>query len=80
MNKEYLEVKNKIIRSLADYLGTDPEDIEDDFSLSEDLHMKPTDITDYSLTLSNMDIDASKLDFTQIDTVEDLVEAITEII
>lgn len=76
MNKEEQELKEKIKRKLADYLGIETVDIEDDFSLTEDLHMKPTDLTDFIQILSEMGINTDALDFTEIDTFSDLIEEI----
>ena len=76
MNKEEQELKDSIKKRLSEFLGIEPEDIEDDFSLTEDLHMKPTDLTDFTEILKEMDIDVNKLDFTEIETFSDLLEAL----
>ena len=73
MNQEK-ELAKKIKSALANYLGLEPEDISDDDSLTADLHMKPTDLTDFAESLENINIDTSKLDFTEIDTFSDLLE------
>jgi len=78
MNKEENDLKNKVRSKLASYLGIEPEDVEDDFSLSEDLHMKPTDLTDFSLILEKMDFNPSKIDFTEIETFEDLIDELLQ--
>lgn len=74
MNKEISEITNLIKRELSNFLGIDIEDIEDDFSLTEDLHMKPTDLTDFIETLSKKNFPTDQLDFTEIETVEDLID------
>ena len=76
MNKEYSDSREKIRKLLADFLGIEPEDVEDDFSLTEDLHMKSTDLTDFSLNLSKEGFEAEDLDFTEIETFTDLVDSI----
>ena len=55
-------------------MGLDVEDIEDDFSLIEDLHMKPTDLTDFAQILSKMNFETEDIDFTEIETFSDLVD------
>lgn len=76
MNKEYNDAKEKIRKLLSASLGIEPEDVEDDFSLTEDLHMKSTDLTDFSLILSKEGFDTENLDFTEIETFADLVDSI----
>lgn len=78
MNKEENEIKNSVKKALADYLGIETEDIEDDFFLTEDLHMKPTDLTDFTEILSGMNFDTKSLDFTEIETFSDLIDVLTE--
>lgn len=77
MDTESAKTKEKIRRELADYLGTEPEDIDDESILTEDLHMKASDLTDFSETLSSLGFDTSKLDFTEAESFIDLVDAVT---
>ncbi len=74
MNKETGEIANIIKKELSDFLGIEIEDMEDDFSLTEDLHMKPTDLTDFLEVLSKKNFPTDKLDFTELETVADLVD------
>lgn len=74
MNKEYNEVAHSVKKALADYLGIEIEDVEDDFSLAEDLHMKPTDLTDFTETLVKMGFDIKETDFAEIETFSDLID------
>ncbi len=76
MDTEIAKIKEKIRKELADYLGTDPEDIDDESVLTEDLHMQPTDLTDFAEILSSAGYDISKLDFTEIETFSELVDAV----
>ena len=78
MDSETEQTKHKIKTLLANYLGIETEDIEDDSILAEDLHMKPTDLTDFTEMLNKNGLDGSSIDLTEIETFEDLVEAITE--
>jgi acyl carrier protein len=68
-NKEQL-----IKKILADQLGIDAEDIHNDDSLYEDLHMNPSEITDFTESLIEKDLATNNIDFTEIETVEDLLE------
>lgn len=77
IDSEYTKTKKIIKGELAKYLGLESEDIEDDSILVEDLHMKATDLTDFSEILSSLNYDTSKLDFTEVETFLDLVDAIT---
>lgn len=77
MNREYNDIKSSVRKALADFLGIETEDIEDDFSLGEDLHMKPTDITDFMEILAKMNFDTEKLDFSAIETFSDLIDTLT---
>ena len=77
MDNDFNKTKDIVKKELASFLGTDPEDIEDDYSLTEDLHMKASDLTDFMQILTRMDYDTSEIDFTEIETFTDLVEALT---
>ncbi len=77
MENELAQIKEKVKRELADFLGVDMEDIEDETVLREDLHMKATDLTDFSEILATAGYDTSKLDLTEIETFSELVEALT---
>jgi hypothetical protein len=77
MDTEFANTKQKIKRELADYLGVDMEDIEDDFVLATDLHMDPVMLADFTEILEKAGYDTSELDFTEIETFIELVEALT---
>jgi len=78
MDAEFTKTKESVRRELANFLGVDTEDIEDDSSLTEDLHMKATDLTDFMEILTRMDMDTEGVDLTQTETFLDLIEALTE--
>lgn len=78
MESEFQSDKKKIQTELANYLGIEPEDIEDESSLTEDLHMKATDLTDFLEILARMGYDTSGVDLTEIDTFLEFVESITD--
>lgn len=77
MDSDFEKTKQKIKRELSDYLGIEAEDVEDDSILSEDFHMMPNDLTDFMEILSTAGFDTSKIELTEIETFEDLVEAVT---
>ena len=78
MDSDFNKTKETVRRELANYLGVDNEDIEDDSSLIEDLHMKVTDLTDFMEVLTRMGMETSDIDLAETETFLDLVEALTE--
>jgi len=70
--------KENIRRILAEFLGTEPEDIADEDSLINDLHIKPTDLSDFLKTLEDEGIETGGADLMEIDTFEDLAENLTK--
>ena len=78
MDNEFAKIKETVRRELANYLGVDAEDIEDDNSLAEDLHMKASDLTDFMQILTRMNMETEGVDLTQTETFLDLVEALTD--
>jgi len=77
MDSEFANTKQKVKRELADYLGVDMEDIEDESMLSTDLHMDAVMLTDFMEILTKAGFDVSQLDFTEIETFLELIEALT---
>jgi acyl carrier protein len=71
------EVSKKVKTYLAEYLGTEPEDINDEDSFSEQLHMRPSDISDFFTTLEGKGVDTSLLNIEETQTVSDLIEFIS---
>ncbi len=75
MDETDIKLKKERIRTLlAEFLGTDPEDINDDDSLINDLHVKPVELSDFLKSLEEEGFDTNDLDLTEIDTFEDLTE------
>ncbi|OGM21047.1 hypothetical protein A2714_01795 [Candidatus Woesebacteria bacterium RIFCSPHIGHO2_01_FULL_38_9] len=70
--------ETKVKEALAHHLGVEPEDLNLEDSLATDLHMRPSDISDFLGSLEEKEIDTSTIDLLQIDTVEELVEALTD--
>jgi acyl carrier protein len=77
MDTELANTKQKVKRELADFLGVEMEDIEDETELTTDLHMDAVAITDFMEILTKAGFDVSQLDFTEIDTFQELLEALT---
>jgi len=67
----------KINKLLANHLGVEPEDIENDDSLSEDLHMTAVELTDFVHVLEKEGYPLSEIDYTELDTVGDLIDSIS---
>ena len=68
--------KEFVLQTLAEYLGIEPADIKDEDSLDSDLHMQPSDVSDFTEMLQGKNIDTTSLDLTAIETVNDLIEAL----
>lgn len=77
MDSDFNKTKEKLKRELADYLGIEMADVEDDSILAEDFHMKPNDLTDFMEILTVAGFDTAKVELTEIETFGDLVEAVT---
>jgi acyl carrier protein len=76
--KNQMKNKKEHIREvLSQFLGTDSEDIADEDSLINDLHIKPTELSDFLKTLEEEGFDTVNVDLTEIDTFEDLTENLT---
>jgi len=77
MNSD-LTTKIKIKGLLAEHLGLNIDDIKDDDTLVEDLHMVPSDLSDFLKTLDENGFDSSSLNLIEIETFEDLAEALSD--
>jgi acyl carrier protein len=67
----------RIRAELANNLGLDPEDIATDDTFLNDLHMRATEFSDFLEELNEKGIVTTNLDLTSINTVGDLVEALS---
>lgn len=82
---QYLKMKiteaDKIVSTvksiLAEHIGVEPEDIEDDDSFVEDFHMNPTDLTDFIAKLEEAGIEVTEPDFTDSETIGEFIENLT---
>jgi hypothetical protein len=77
VDNDFNKTKETVRRELANFLGIDSEDIEDDFSLTEDLHMKASDLTDFMEILTRMNFNTSDVDLTETETFTDFIENLT---
>lgn len=77
MDGDFEKTKQKVKRELADFLGIGMEDVDDDTVLSSDLHMDPSQLTDFMDILSKAGYDTDSVDLTEVESFNDLVEALT---
>lgn len=68
------EILENIKLIIAQMMGADAEDIDDDDSLIDDLHMRPHDLSDLIVTLSQKGYETANIDMTGIETIIDLAE------
>ena len=76
MNKINTEepVIDKLVKTIiAEQIGVEVDDIHMNDRLDEELHMRPSDISDLLLKLESEDLDIKEIDVTEISTVEELV-------
>ena len=71
-----MDKKSQIIKRLAEHIGVEPEDIDEDDAFLSDLHMNPTELSDFVHSLTSLDLDISRLNLTEIETIADLLEAL----
>ncbi len=69
-------MKDKLKKLLAEHLGVSVEDIDDGDSFSQDLHISAIDLADFTHNLENHGFDISKVNLAEMETFEDLVEAL----
>lgn len=69
-------MKEKLIKLLAEHIGVEPEDVNEDDSFLEDLHMDPADFSDFIHVLEKSGFTVNSSDLTGIETVEDLIEVL----
>lgn len=68
--------QEKLKKILAEHIGVETEDIDEDDHLKEDLHMNPADLTDLVEKLKNSGFDTSVLELSEIETVADLIDSV----
>ena len=70
------DISQKIIALLAEHMGTDEEELKNTDMLQDDINMSPTDLADFVEKLTVAGFDTSKLNLTELESVEDLIENI----
>lgn len=61
---------------LAEFLGVDAEDINNEDSFVEDLHMHAQELSDFISSLSTHGFEVENIDLTSLETLSDLIEAL----
>lgn len=78
MNEDnYINVANLIKRHLAETIGVDVDDIKDEDTFLEDLHMSPAEFSDFLASLEKFKIDPSAPDIANANCVVELIEAVS---
>ena len=72
-----IDIKNIVITSLAEFLGVTTEDITIDDSLTNNLHISPSDLSDYLESLGSKGLNTQDLKMGNIDTVGELIDELT---
>lgn len=73
--KKYLDI---IRITLSQIVGADYTDIQPEDSITEDLHMGPTEITDFIQSMSQKGFEIPESVFEEISTVDELAEYLQE--
>ena len=69
-------MEDKIKKLLSSQLGVEPEDIDLEDSLIQDLHMRPHDLTDFIQGLEENGFDTKDINLETTETVGDIIENI----
>lgn len=69
--------RKELIQKLSLHLGLEEEDITEDDSLQEELHMSPADVYNF-LTTNAISSDPESLDLGSVESVSDLLDAVLE--
>jgi acyl carrier protein len=69
--------KIKLVKSLlAEMLGVDMEDINEEDSFTDDLHMGASEISDFLEKLDNSGIDPAGVNIKETETITDLIDVL----
>lgn len=77
--KNTTSISELVKEVLATQIGLEPDDIHDEDLLGEDLHMSPTDISDFVGSLTTKGLDTKDLELTKIETVSDVIEGLSSL-
>ena len=70
-------IKDIVITSLVEFLGVTTEDVTVEDSLRDDLHISPSDLSDYLESLGSKGLNIENLKMENIDTVGELIDELT---
>ena len=77
--KKTSSISELVKEVLATQIGVEPDDIDEEDMLSDDLHMSPTDVSDFVGSLTTKGLDTKDLELTKIETVSDIIEGLSSI-
>ncbi len=77
MDEKEEKIKNTIKAKIAEHIGVEVADINDDDSFSEDLHMSPAEFSDFLGSLAELGVDAHSMELASSTTVEELIEEVS---
>ena len=63
---------------LSEYLGIEKDDISDEDSLKDDLHMNASELSDFIHMLNKVGYDINLTSISEMETVADLIEIVSE--
>ena len=69
--------KKDILALLAEHLGVEPEDLNEEDFFNDDLQMNPASMTDFIEKLSLKGHKTTGIDFAETETIADLLNAIS---
>jgi acyl carrier protein len=69
-------LSDKALNILAEQIGVSLDDINQDDSFLDDLHMTPADLTEFAEKLRQEGIEVSIEELGEMDTVSDLLETL----
>jgi len=70
------QTRKKVLMILAEFLGIEEQEILDEDSFADDLHMTQSDFAEFLAQLDNIGIDSQTLEIDDSKTVSDLLEEI----
>jgi acyl carrier protein len=70
------DMGTKVRELVAEHLGVETDDISIEDSFSNDLHMGPTELSELIEKLESMEVDTTKIDLTEIETISELIETL----
>ena len=77
--KKTLSVEELVKDVLSTQIGVEPDDINEEDLLGEDLHMSPADVSDFVSSLTTKGFDTKDLELTKIETVADVIDGLSSL-